>query len=98
MKNILLKIFCYNKTMEHIFETVYPDYKKFKENIFYETQEFLLDIKNIEKILVSFSKFNIKNMNDIVKERDDKRSDIYKYYLKILDEKYLITLFYHFVD
>ena len=49
MKNILLKIFCYNKTMEHIFETVYPEYKEFKENVFYETQYFLLEIKNIEK-------------------------------------------------
>ena len=78
--------------MEHIFETVYPDYKEFKENVFYETQEFLLAIKNIEKILVSFSKINIKNMNDIVKERDDKYHDRYKYYLKILDEKYPITL------
>jgi hypothetical protein len=91
MKNILLKIFCYNKTMEHIFETVYPDYKKFKENIFYETQEFLLDIKNIEKILVSFTKINIKNMNDIVKESDDNKHGRYKYYLKILNEKYPIT-------
>ena len=77
--------------MEHIFETVYPDYKEFKENVFYETQEFLLDIKNIEKILVSFTKINIKNMNDIVKESDDNKHGRYKYYLKILNEKYPIT-------
>ena len=80
--------------MEHIFETVYPEYKEFKENVFYETQYFLLEIKNIEKILVSFSKINIKIMNDIVKERVNKHSSRceFKYYLKILNEKYPITL------
>ena len=46
----MLKIFYYKISMEHIFETVYPEYKNFKEKInnFHTVNDFIIKFENMK--------------------------------------------------
>lgn len=78
--------------MEHIFETVYPEYKLFKQNIFYITQEFLYHVLNGDSILIYFSKDFHKIINKLKSEKINERGVTYKYYINFNNIKYNVHL------
>lgn len=98
MKNILLKIFCYNKTMEHIFETVYPEYKEFIEKE-KNLPNFLINVhKEVDLGYFNQIKFYIqmydKNIfySRMIKDmrRNKKNSDEYIVELEFNNKYYMI--------
>ena len=78
--------------MEHIFQTVYPEYKLFKENIFYITQEFLYHVLNGDSIFIYFSKDFDKIINKLKSEKINERGVKFKYYINLNNIKYYVHL------